>query len=239
MIGRSMKPANDEFDTVGRGAVTPAERLSELMLAENMHRTANALTLATGLLRPSGGRRRLTERTRERALGQIMALAEVSRLLIPPRSSSPVDATELITAVCRAIARSRPYSGCDTLRIDRAPVLVTADTAWLLAVVVAELVENCLKHAFHSRRGGIVVTFYDQEGGLEMCVEDDGEASKGARSSGSGTAIVAAAVEALGGRVARMTSDTGTIVAVDVPTAALTRGLEGMKRCGPTPCGSA
>lgn len=140
--------------------------------------------------------------------------------------------------MCKAIARTRLSIGRIEIAYERSPVLVAADTAWLIAVVVAELIENSLKHAFDASGGRITVMLGEDGQGLVLTVSDNGSGVVGEK-GGRGTAIVDAAVDELGGRIVRAPSTDGTFIEVEVPTTALTRGLRSMRRCGPTHWGSA
>jgi two-component sensor histidine kinase len=97
---------------------------------------------------------------------------------------------------------------------------VTAEVATPLAVVIAELVQNCVDHAFDDHGGRISVVLSRDDGRLEVEVRDDGRGlPPGFRleRAGLGLQIVRSLVESeLGGRLV-VDGGEGTTARVSVP----------------------
>lgn len=232
------------------GLTTAPGGVASLMLAEHLHRTANDFSVALAAVKiamemasaVASGTTATAERRRleiQRARDRIAEAAELNRLLIPPLAADPVDASDLVGAVCTAIARTRLHAVREGLSFHGSPVLVTADRGWLLAVIAAELAGNSAKHAFGPAGGHIHVQLGEDRRGMRLLVSDDGRGAGDWSGTGRGGDIVDAAVAELGGRVARATSNSGTHVEVRVPGAAVTRGLRSIPRTGRTPYGYA
>jgi two-component system sensor histidine kinase BaeS len=134
-----------------------------------------------------------------------------------------VELHELVAACAEGVAPEAQAAGVD-LRVDAAPVVVVGDPD-RLAQVVANLLDNALKHARHQ----VLVTVSPHDGGARVTVDDDGpgisptdlphvfERLYVARQqplrreigSGLGLAIVRELVHAMGGTVGADTAPTG------------------------------
>ena len=75
-----------------------------------------------------------------------------------------------------------------------------------LAVIAAELITNAVKHAFPGRQGGVIHLLLQREaGGVMLKIGDDGIGLAEGVSRRSGSAIIDALVEQIGGRLVRRT----------------------------------
>jgi two-component sensor histidine kinase len=85
---------------------------------------------------------------------------------------------------------------------------------------VNELVTNAVKYAFPSEtKGTVVVALKRIPGKLRLTVSDDGKGVDPRRSdSGLGGRLVDNFARQLGGRVARESGNTGTIVCLTLPS---------------------
>ncbi len=173
---------------------------------EMNHRIANHLTLLAALIE-SGSREVVDpeaivvlDATRRR----IHAIASVHRRLYKIESVDGLELVDFIEdlacdlrTVCEGAGRNR------RLLVAGASVLVSADQAVAIGILVAELVTNACKHAYPNFVAGDVRIRIDNEGedGWTLSVEDDGRGyapSHSTAGSGIGSRIIDASVARLG-----------------------------------------
>lgn len=124
-------------------------------------------------------------------------------------------AVEAIKDFVRGIAptESSIEMDCETvpeLRID-------SGKATSVALVVAELLTNAVKHAFPERRSGTIrVTLRRSDGVAQVTIADDGIGMPNATGRSAGVRIVESLVTQMGGTIARET-DTGTTHVITLP----------------------
>ncbi|MDQ4125791.1 MAG: ATP-binding protein, partial [Actinomycetota bacterium] len=107
---------------------------------------------------------------------------------------------------------------CVRIEVTGAAGPLGADLATPLAVVLAELLQNAVEHAFpEGADGTVTVELARSDGELKMVVRDDGVGLDVAALEGSrlGLQIVRSLIEELGGTFA-ITSDAGTRAEVRV-----------------------
>lgn len=196
-----------------------------LALAELQHRAVNDIAVVGVSLDPAvrgadpTGAAMIAE-----ARARVADLAVLQRLLIPPMSRRLVDAADLLEAVCRVVANTRLRSNGTSLTLRMGTAMIEADTAWLLATAVVELLTNAAKHAFPEGGGNVVLTLVDGHRGVLLRISDDGQGARGARcNSGQGGAILKSLVAAMGARMVRLPPENGTVVEIGIPTASLRR----------------
>jgi two-component sensor histidine kinase len=84
----------------------------------------------------------------------------------------------------------------------------------LLGLVIAELVTNAAKHAFHRRSGGSVQVALFNKNDSWVCVVSDNGVGTATASLGVGSKILKQLVRALGGTFVRRSGRSGTSVIV-------------------------
>jgi two-component sensor histidine kinase len=194
----------------------------EAVVREVHHRVKNNLQTIASLLRiqarrlPSDAKRELEEATR-----RIAAIALVHETL-SRESGQYVDfgtvAGRLLEMVSQALID--PDRKVET-EMKGDPGKLHSDLATPLAVVLVELIQNAVEHAFKHSGGCVEVSMERDPQRLRMTVHDDGAGLPqdfGPTSTGLGLQIVRELVETELGGVLTMESDQGTKVVVDVPT---------------------
>ena len=153
-----------------------AETQQRLLLDELNHRTKNNMQMLQSLLF-SAARTAHSDEARKvlnEASARIAAMAAAQRVLYGRSDASRFAAEEFLPAVCETIRQLLPPEA----RIECGPAhgVLSNDVAMPLALILNELLTNAVKHGIkdHARQG-VRVSLTDQDGWLQLCVEDDGE----------------------------------------------------------------
>ena len=193
--------------------------LERLMLAKQSHRIANDLSLVMAVLhlaktRPNEGAVRLGA-----AMDQVMALAAAQRLLIPPVAGGRRDVGDLVERVCRQISLARLEPNGIDLHVAADTCIVDATTAWAVPSIIAELLNNAVRHAFKGRTGTVRVELRYRNDFLIGRVVDDGvgyrerpavRSVRGGSGAGVGSGIIHALARSVDATFERVASATGT-----------------------------
>jgi two-component sensor histidine kinase len=178
----------------------------------------NELTAAIGILGVAERRCSDAESLAalSRAADQLDAVAETHRLLTPPdlmcRSHIPCDLQRLCEALSRA--RLRP-AGIKLVLVDN-PLPLQPRQAWLLNLVVSELITNAARHAFDDEAGRVEVRV-SSSGAFAICeVTDDGGGMAGA-TRGTGSRLIDALMAELNGACLFESGPFGTSAFVKFP----------------------
>jgi two-component sensor histidine kinase len=189
-----------------------------LLFRELDHRVRNHLAALISLLHlgaehSEGG---TADRLREMA-ERVTRLAEVHNLLAG-RGLQPVDVRELAEVIARTVLAAWPGQVDVRWTVTGDPVRVTPARVTAVALVLNELLTNCIKHAFPGRATGLIaiqVAYADHQ--LELTVHDDGVGLGLAPRTGLGKTIVETVVtQSLRGTV-RFAEDGGTQVTIRFP----------------------
>jgi two-component sensor histidine kinase len=194
----------------------------QAVIREVHHRVKNNLQTIASLLRLQGrrvhpeARRELEEATR-----RIAAIALVHETL-SKESGQYVDFAGVGGRLIRMVSEGllHPDSRI-TLKLDGDPGKLHSDLATPLAVVMVELLQNAVEHAFGEGGGTVAVQMKREDGLLTMSVADDGKGLPegfGQNNKGLGLQIVGALVESELGGTFSYESNGGTTFPVEVPT---------------------
>jgi two-component sensor histidine kinase len=167
-------------------AGTSAEELQsriarlETEMRELQHRAKNSLQLVLSLLRLQTGRIRDPDARAafEHTLLRIEALAVLYRQLHEHGDGTHIDIGGYLSALCDSVRQNAPPP------LSRIPVTIVADPTTIrlyeampLGLIVAELVNDGLRHAFPSSDPWIRITVADAGGGrARLTIEDNGRA---------------------------------------------------------------
>jgi two-component sensor histidine kinase len=127
-----------------------------------------------------------------------------------------------VADLCEAL---RPITGDDdrvSLKTDiDEGILVDADTAVPLGIVLTELITNAVKYAFPaSRQGTIRVGAHrPQPGWVELAVRDDGIGMASLREGSLGYGLIRSLVQQIRGEM-EIQNDAGLVVTISFPEAA-------------------
>jgi PAS domain S-box-containing protein len=180
-----------------------AER--EMLLVEVNHRAKNSLAIAASLLGIQG-RRQPDPAVRalfEEAQDRLNAMARVHDLLSKSERDQHIDVSLYVADLCGAL---RPITGDDdrvSLKADiDQGILVDADTAVPLGIVLTELITNAVKYAFPPPRSGTIIVRArrSQPGWVDLTVRDDGVGISSLREGSLGYGLVRSLVQQIGAK---------------------------------------
>ena len=189
-----------------------------LLLEELSHRVSNELTAAICLVSTSAATiedeqaRQELHKVNECLLG----FARVHRALVVPAADRPIDATRYWRELCEQIAVSRLEPRGIELHFSCASIRLGSVASWRVGLIIAELLSNSFRHAFHEKKGKIWVRIEKRSRNLYCCVRDDGVAQSLA-SPGRGLRILRALAKCLDGTLDHRCSRTGTRCVLTIP----------------------
>ena len=193
-----------------------------LLLAEMEHRVVNEYAVAISAIsaaatRSSNADVRTALADAARRLGRYAA---AHRALQLPIANGRLDLSDYLRRLCVARAEAGLAERGIQLILIEQPVCLEADRCWRVGLVVSELINNAMRHAFNGDQGerdpAILVELGVGGGAVQVRVSDNGR-SAAAYASGSGSKIVDALAADLGGSVERSFGDAGGSVLLWVP----------------------
>ncbi len=206
-------------DANNRLAALLAEK--EMLVVEVNHRAKNSLAIAASLLGIQGRRhkdpavRALFDEARDR----LVAMSRVHDLLSKSESEQRVNLATYVHDLCEAL---RPITESDDrVRLHsemEEGILINADMAVPLGIVVTELVTNAVKYAFPAPRSGTIKA----EGRrvppdrIHLVIQDDGVGYSTLREGSLGHGLVRTLVGQIGGEL-DMQSEPGLTVTISFP----------------------
>jgi PAS domain S-box-containing protein len=209
-----------ELETTN-GKLTKLVAERELLLVEVNHRAKNSLAIAASLLGIQG-RRQPDPAVRalfEEAQDRLTAMARVHDLLSKSESSQRVDLATYVTDLCEAL---RPITENDNrIRLERSTedgILMEADTAFSLGIVLTELITNAVKYAFPPPRSGTILTQArrSEPGRVELVIRDDGVGMSSLREGSLGYGLIRSLVQQISGEL-DIQSGAGLTVKISLP----------------------
>ncbi|WP_281974668.1 sensor histidine kinase [Halobacillus litoralis] len=199
-------PINDKYNgmfIILRDLTDLREKEKELIIKsvaikEIHHRVKNNLQTVASLLRLQM-RRGIPEESKihfTESLNRILSIASVYEVILSNSSIDEVDIFELTERIGDMLV----YNGFSNMKItvdytgDR--LNIESDRAVSIALIINELIQNCVNHAFEGRqRGHIDVIFEQRTDMMDVIVRDDGIGYKKKKSSSLGLEIVRRMVE--------------------------------------------
>jgi PAS domain S-box-containing protein len=195
----------------------------EMLLVEVNHRAKNSLAIAASLLTIQG-RRQPDPAVRalfDEAHDRLNAMARVHDLLSKSEQAQRVDVSVYVADLCGAL---KPITeNDDRIRLEAKMddgMLVDADTAVPLGIVLTELITNAVKYAFPAPRSGMILVQArrSQPGWIELVVRDDGIGMSSLREGSLGYGLVRSLVQQIRGEI-DVRSDAGLTVTISFPEA--------------------
>jgi two-component sensor histidine kinase len=196
---------------------TGGERL--ILVTEITHRVANEYAHAiSSLHRAAAGAPDARSRASlNGAAARLWAYAEAHRALRAPSSRGPADLGDYLTSLCAALsAASLTDRGVRLTLAIEDTVLVDSERCWHVGLVVAELVNNAVRHAFGPEGGLIRIELSGGCGMVSCRVTDNGRARPDA-SPGCGNGVIAGLALSLGGDIERRLGPNGTTAILTFP----------------------
>jgi PAS domain S-box-containing protein len=210
---RELQAANERLTAL------VAER--EMLLVEVNHRAKNSLAIAASLLGIQG-RRQSDQTVRalfEAAHDRLNAMARVHDLLSKSEKSQRVDVATYVRDLCEAL---RPMTQNDDrislLATIEEAILVNAEMAVPLGIVLTELITNAVKYAFPAPRSGTILVHVrrGRPDWVEVLISDNGIGMSHLREGSLGYGLVRCLVEQIGGEI-EVRSDAGVSVTISFP----------------------
>jgi two-component sensor histidine kinase len=193
----------------------------DMLLVEVNHRAKNSLAIAASLLaiqgrrQPDSGVKALFEEAQSR----LNAMARVHDLLSKSERSQHVDVATYVTDLCEAL---RPITENDNrihmeARVEEG-VLIEADAAVPLGIVLTELVTNAVKYAFPAPASGTILLQLQRgkTGHAELVIRDNGIGMLHLREGSLGYGLVRSLVQQINGDI-DIQSDAGLTVTISFP----------------------
>ncbi len=197
------------------------DRGTVFLLREMTHRINNEFASLMGLM--SRAARDLTDDRAKAAFEDVAEClcshAEVHRALAVPEHDDLIDATDYLGSLCRAISRTTLARRGITLTMVGTRQYATAAQCWKLGMIVSELVNNSVRHAFAEGGSRIRVDLGSAGHQLRCRVSDDGKHSTQYRppSRRSGLTIVETLATAMAGTIEHRATAQGTRAVIRFP----------------------
>ena len=204
-------------------ALTRASAEREMLMVEVNHRAKNSLAVAGSLLRLQG-RRQLDPAVKamfDESAGRVGAMGQLHDLLSRSEHADRIDVATYIAELCEALKSLTGEGERIALRVRaEEDILVAADTAFPMGIIVTELVTNAVKYAFPAGRSGTIVVQARRSGPgrVEVVVRDNGVGMADFREGSLGYGLVRALVKQMGGEIA-IQGDAGVTVTLHFPDA--------------------
>lgn len=208
------------------------ERHRDILAAELAHRIKNSLQIITSFV--SFEIRRAAEPCVEgyRAMqARIGAVAELYDVISRSAALGPVPVQPYLSGIAASLHSSLIGEAIDIeILVEAEPLLIDADKAVSIGLIVNELATNAVKHAFPTGGGRITLTMERRDDDFLLIVSDDGVGHDQARNSGVrsglGSRFVDAFVKQLGATMDRATGPGGTTMTVKLPASILADHVE-------------
>ena len=189
-----------------------------MLLSEVNHRAKNSLAVAASLLAIQGRRQpdRAVKALFQEAQDRLNAMARVHDLLSRSESVQRIELATYVTDLCEALRPITEDDGRVGFDVSaESGILVQADTAFALGIIMTELITNAVKYAFPAPRSGTIFaqTRSGAPGRVEVSIKDDGIGMASFREGSLGYGLVRSLVQQINGTIA-VQSDPGLTVTI-------------------------
>jgi two-component system, sensor histidine kinase PdtaS len=196
--------------------------VKSVAIREIHHRVKNNLQTVASLLRLQM-RRGLPEESKVHfveSLNRITSIASVYEIILSNESVDEIDIYSLIEKIGNMLVYEAEHEN-KRIQIDYSGerLMIPSNKAVSLALVVNELIQNCVKHAFHSEAEGIIeVDFHNSNQVITVQVIDNGSGYSPNAKSSLGLDIVKMMIEHdLSGEFVIGPIESGTLAKVTFP----------------------
>ncbi|MGN5373905.1 histidine kinase dimerization/phosphoacceptor domain -containing protein [Sphingomonas hankookensis] len=204
-------------------AVTDKDALlaqQETLIKEVNHRVQNSLQLVVAFLAMQANAE--NDETLTRHLGEaqrrLSAVALVHRRLYSDDTVTVIDLGRYIEDLLLEMQSTMGEEWTGRVTMDLAPLLISADAAVQIGLVLVELVINAQKYAYAGNPGPIAVTLERIRNRFRLTVADRGQGRTGNR-TGFGTRMLTAMVKRLDGTIEESDNAPGLRFTVLAPIA--------------------
>jgi two-component sensor histidine kinase len=192
---------------------------ARLLLREITHRINNEFASAIQVVSFTAARS--SDRNVKAALTGVMEqlhnYARVHHALQMPASDDCIDVAAYLRSLCESISRSKLKNRNVELVLVEFPFQMSSERTWMMGMIVAELVNNAVRHAFDQRGGTIEVECRPSGTFVECRVSDNGSAPSVAVRPGSGLKIIEALAQELGASFQFNFGEGGSQAALIIP----------------------
>jgi two-component system, chemotaxis family, sensor kinase Cph1 len=190
----------------------------QFLIGEVNHRVQNSLQLVSSFLalqaRDSGNPE--LHAALEEARRRLGAVALVHRRLYRGDQVELVDAARYIEELCGDTILAIGEEWRAGLVLDLAPLLLPADRAVTVGLILTELIINATKYAYDGAAGSLEIALADERHRFRLSVADRGRGKTGPR-HGFGSRMIEALVAQLGGAVAYEDNRPGLRAVLSAP----------------------
>lgn len=195
--------------------------MKSVAIREIHHRVKNNLQTIASLLRLQM-RRGLPEESKihfEESLNRITSIASVYEIILSNSTVDDVDLYQLIEKIGNALVMESGVDMNISISYSGPNIQIKSDKAVTVALVVNELIQNCVKHAFKTIEfGEIEVLLQQMDGQIMVQVIDNGEGYSPPSKTSLGLDIVQTLIEHdLSGQFKIQKAENGTVASVVFP----------------------
>jgi two-component sensor histidine kinase len=189
-----------------------------LLIEEIRHRVANEYALAISSIELLA--RDCDDRSRSilaRAADRLSDFANVHQFLQPPRRVCQVDLCHYLGTLCAALMRASLADRGLSLTFRESRVPLAAHRAWLVGLILSELITNAVRHARWAQNGGAIeVEVTSSDKNVHCRVSDNGGLTEEPLPA-RGTHIIEALARELGGCLHSEFGSDGATVLLTFP----------------------
>ena len=188
------------------------------LLREVNHRVQNSLQLVQAFLslQANAADNPAVAADLGEAQRRLSAVALVHRRLYQGDQVETVDLSRYLEELIGDMFAAFGPEWQQAVRLDLAPVLISADRAVHVGLILTELVINANKYAYDGKSGPLTIAVEEHRDKFRLIVADQGSGKTRAR-VGFGTRMMDAMVQRLGGTIEQIDNDPGLRVIVTAP----------------------
>lgn len=205
-------------------ALRKADAEREVLLVEINHRAKNSLAVAASLLELQGRSQPdpAVEVLFNESANRLKSMARLHDLLSRSNEGQRIDLADYVPEICESLRPLVIAAGGDRISLSSRTeehILVDADQAFPIGIVVTELITNAVKYAFpDGRLGNVVVTAArNNPERVTIVVSDDGVGMKDIRQGSLGYRLVHSLVDQIGGQL-DVRTEAGVTVTISYAT---------------------
>ncbi|MCB5205492.1 hypothetical protein LH464_23895 [Neorhizobium sp. T786] len=208
-----------EADAERRTALEQALEKNTFLMREIHHRVKNNMQAVSSLVRLQP----LPKDLKDDMARRISAMTAVHEQIYGNDQFEKMEVAPYVERLVREVAEG--FSGDVSIELHLAPLRLGADHSMPLGLIINEVVTNAFKHAFASRKDGMlrVELSMDDAKIAHLVIEDNGPGYQVGESRGMGTKLINGFVAQLGGTLEVITgSSTKVIVSFPLEQAQMT-----------------
>ena len=190
-----------------------------LLLREITHRINNEFASAIQVVsfRAAKSSDRNVKAALRGVVEQLHNYARVHHALQIPANDDCINAATYLRSLCGSISRSKLENRSIELVLIEFPFQMSSERCWMMGMIVAELVNNAVRHAFDEQGGVIEVECRPFGTFIECHVSDNGSASSVDVRPGSGLKIIGALAQELGASFQFNSGEDGSHAVLTIP----------------------